>query len=806
MTKKMRMNSIDHLVRLMTIVGIVIMATCTQATPPNTTQTEAPQATSSAATSKASATLPNASATPPSATPEIKANNVTITYGAYLQPDQMAILQPLVDEFNRENPTIKVVLISLYDAQIHQPGDIAKQADVITMEANLAYTPSFINMQPLVDASVDFNLHDFWPGISSACSDQDGNLYGVPLTYSPIGIYHDPKIFDQNHVPNPQPGWTWAQFQQTIAQVSGTTAAGKPIYGFVDGFGASVLDPILDKQLLASGGKVDPQALAASMDWYMQMVKAQKLWSVQFSNMVPIPGKTDQWATKWNPLVDDGQAAMWVSSPAVPTVTSYPGLPGSENKVGVFVPYPLDQPDDHTSPAIVTCAAINASSRNSQAAWAWFDYLSQHDLIGSAASGQLPARQSLTRTSSYWTSLSEQDRASIQSALEHAWYPSDLESIRSNVLNTVSSTIESGKDLVTALQGIAETTASVQPQPTLEPFVVNTPPGTQSAEVQSIAFNSGFWVGAAKGGLDGLIVDFEKLHPDISVKIVDNNPSTDDPTNPDYGHDLRNLARNYDCFEYLRPDLDPLSSNDLLDLTPWMVASPELKGDFYPAFLAPFEKDGKLYALPTGTTIQYIAYNADLLTRLGLPFPTSGWTFDNLLSLTAQAANPTASKPVYGLAADPGSLLAASGVHWYNSTVQPPKALFNTDGVAKGLTWLDQLYQKGTLFTPGNNQDYWQKIASGQVALWTLMASKPTIKTASSTTRACLSKWAMRRCLPTRLEECLVTRRPRWGITYRAKRPMLKPVGPGFNTYRNNPAFSGGTLHARRFWKKSLWG
>jgi len=77
-----------------------------------------------------------------------------------------------------------------------------------------------------------------------------------------------------------------------------------------------------------------------------------------------------------------------------------------------------------------------------------------------------------------------------------------------------------------------------------------------------------------------------------------------------------------------------------------MDASPDLKVDFYPAFLAPFEKDGKLFALPTGTTIQYVAYNADLRKKLGLPFPASGWPFDEMLSLAAQAANPSTSMPV----------------------------------------------------------------------------------------------------------------------------------------------------------------
>ena len=70
--------------------------------------------------------------------------------------------------------------------------------------------------------------------------------------------------------------------------------------------------------------------------------------------------------------------------------------------------------------------------------------------------------------------------------------------------------------------------------------------------------------------------------------------------------------------------------------------------DFYPQFLKPFEQAGKLYGLPADVGIYTIGYNADLLTQLGIPLPKQGWTVDDLIAIANQAANLSATPPVYG--------------------------------------------------------------------------------------------------------------------------------------------------------------
>ena len=84
---------------------------------------------------------------------------------------------------------------------------------------------------------------------------------------------------------------------------------------------------------------------------------------------------------------------------------------------------------------------------------------------------------------------------------------------------------------------------------------------------------------------------------------------------------------------------------------------------------------------------------------------------------------------VYGLGAGNDLLLDAEGVVWYDTSVHPSKATFTSSDVAKGLAWLEQLYQKHTWLPeygamlpgdqkPANYPDFAQAIAKGQVALW----------------------------------------------------------------------------------------
>ncbi len=637
---------------------------------------------------------------------------ITITF-ADLQPNHGIDYQKLADEFHHKNPTITVSVIPVDHSVQLAEVDIARQADVILLNGeNPAALPGFTPLQPLLDAASDFKASDLWPGSMAACSDAQGNPYGVPLTLSLQGIYFNPAILDRYQVAYPQPGWTWKQFQQLVSQL-GQTAGQTTLYGFVDGPDGSLLDPLLGQAMVSNGGKVDAQAMAAGIGWYQELAKEQKL----FPKLPAVNGLNYQ--DPITMILNNDRAAMWLSS-----TTTYTTATGNQR---VYLPYPVEQPTDHTTPVFAGCGAVSAGSKNPKAGWDWLDFLSQHDLSGDQKSGILPARRSLAGLSPYFDSLNEKMRSALQYGLEHAWYyPPGLGNTLYTVEQAIANAIQSGTDMVSAVQGIANSlTAFSQATATPTAQPVNTPqamPTNLPAEITLIKFDEATVITTdptkTYNGpeLKALMAEFNKTHPDLKVTF---GPDFNWPVD---GNGFRVLAQNDDCFEFASPQMfyQTLLGDDLLDLSPFLDASPTLRDDFFPVYLTPFQKDGKQYGLPAGVDVYFIAYNADLLTKLGIPFPKTGWTFQDFLTLAAQAANPSAANPVYGFGNDVNWVLRNQGVQFYDASVQPPKAVFNTDAMTKTFTWFQQLIQSKTLYTTNNVEyaNFMKAVQNGQVAFW----------------------------------------------------------------------------------------
>ncbi len=716
---------ISVFIRLLTIIILVLTAACSHATSPLPTPGTTVQNSTQTVSPLASATLPRPSDTLAAATPDVNSGNVTITF-ADLYFASTTDYQALADAFHKQNPTITVDIIPVdYTVQINW-GDQAKQADVVYLSGeNPSVLGGFLSIQPLLDASADFNQKDFWPGSFISCEDDQGVPYGVPMILEPRGIYYDPLLFDAAKVPYPQPGWTWDQFRQAINLV-GSTANGTTTYGFVDGPVYDILGQLIDQQILANAGKLDTKGLAASLAWYAQLAKDQKLYPVQPANSSGYMSSAAA-ASVVQGFTGD-KAAMWVDAPG-----SAINLP--QGKRSVYLPYPIDPQDDHTTPVWASCAAISSGTRSPQAAFAWLEFLSKHDLTGSVGPEDLqhfggyylPGRQSLTPASMYWTSLNDAQRSAVQYALEHAYYyPAILMSISQtswNAKSAIAKAIKDGTDLVSPLEAVAaaaSVAAQNTPTSTPGPVVLNTAPvPTPLPEgVTAINFNESSIMSMSYTyngpEIKALVDAFEYDHPDIAVIL------TDDPGMPADNDYVHALAQSNDCFEAQGPGLtNSLSSSDLLDLTPFLDADPEMKADFYPAFLLPYQKEGKFLGLPADVFLQYIAYDADLLTKLGISLPKTGWTVDDLLAIAGQAANPGAATPIYGFG-NGGQLFYTLDVPWYDASAHPPKASFNTPAMTSALTWLQGLYQKGTFYavTNTNYLDYLKAIPQGQVALW----------------------------------------------------------------------------------------
>ena len=463
--------------------------------------------------------------------------------------------------------------------------------------------------------------------------------------------------------------------------------------------------------------------------WYVQLAKAQKLYPVHSANL---PGHARLYQNV-SSMLQDNQAAMWINN----VETEFFRGPNAQS---VYVPYPVDAQDDHTTPVSAVSAAISSGTKNPQAAWAWLQFLSQHDLTGMVDTTNpgylttylIPARQSLATSSVFWSGLSDVDRNGMLYALNHAYYypfsglAFSMESW--NAMLSIADAIQAGTALMPALQTVAVTaTAEVPAQstatPTAGPVVLNTAPVPTSLPGGglTINFNEDSIMGMNPDNtyngpaIKALVAAFEKLHPEIKVILTN---SIDMPADYDVIH---KLAQGNDCFEAMGPAYPylTLSDTDLLDLTSFLDTDPSMKNDLYPAFLKPYQVEGKLLGLPADVMVEYIAYNADLLTKLGIPLPKAGWTVDDLISIASQVANPSAPDPVYGFSgAD--DLFRAQGVPWYDSSAVPPRATFTTDAMLKTFAWLQGLFQKKIIYQQiyYTFDEYRKMIPNSQIALW----------------------------------------------------------------------------------------
>jgi len=96
------------------------------------------------------------------------------------------------------------------------------------------------------------------------------------------------------------------------------------------------------------------------------------------------------------------------------------------------------------------------------------------------------------------------------------------------------------------------------------------------------------------------------------------------------------LAQTSDCFFWF----GSLSSNDaaaLLDLRPLIEADPNFpRDDIFPAALAQYSREGRIYGLPYAVNMRNLVYNHAAFDAAGAPLPRADWKPDDFLA-AAQA-------------------------------------------------------------------------------------------------------------------------------------------------------------------------
>jgi len=660
-----------------------------------------------------------------------------ITFGSYEY--QRPLFEPLIETFQEQNPGIKIQFVDLAQAfpveeewnEYMYLRHLAQAADTVLLQGfyNKDMSRYFRDLRPIYEADLSFNANDFWPGILSVCEDPYGNIFGLPMTTVPYGVFYDEAAFDAAGVSYPQPGWTWEDFQRTITALADKTGS-QIKYGFYDQpslFG-SILSPIVADHLKLHYGEVDADAFITELQWYIDLARNKTISGIKTEEEM-----TTDWEERDRLFKDDAlRPAMWVDSliSSVPLEsTEYdPNNPLSGMSIDRFgfAPYPVDESNLSTQLSMsgAECASVSAGSKNPRAAWAWVNFLSNHWLVMDKTQvyelSRIPVRRSVADSSGYWDLLPEKATTALRYILEHGsygfYYIDQL-----NLVNiALAKTISEGADFEQELANIIEGTPPTPTPPAEDdPIVVATPRPPLPEGATAIRYFFSPYGPNELNTVKALAEQFNQNFPEIYIDVA-----TEFYGNP--GEDWTgSIASNFDCFTTNPPNMEETDTSPFLNLNSFMSKEPStFTNDFSTVLIDKFSKEGNLIALPASSQVQVMAYNADLLAQKGVEFPDIDWTFEDFINLASMVASNSESDPSYGFmySSYDEFINRGIGVEWANFSKNPPEVRLDSPEMIEHLEWLASMENENVFL---DQEKDWENsngsIVLGRVAFWTTM-------------------------------------------------------------------------------------
>lgn len=136
-----------------------------------------------------------------------------IEFASWGSKSEIDILKPIINEFEKENPDIKVDFMHIpqnYFQKIHLLFASNKAPDVIFI--NNLYLPVYANTGLLEEFTAGKEYtEEFYPQSIEALS-YKGKLYAIPRDVSNLVIFYNKNIFDKKHIPYPDDNWTFEEF------------------------------------------------------------------------------------------------------------------------------------------------------------------------------------------------------------------------------------------------------------------------------------------------------------------------------------------------------------------------------------------------------------------------------------------------------------------------------------------------------------------------------------------------------------------------------------------------------------------
>ena len=676
--------------------------------------------------------------------------NQVITFTTY--EFESSYYEPLIEQFNAQNPTITVKFMPFpaftNESQHEYYQRIASAADATMLLTGRSsqIAAYFRDLQPMIDLDAGFDSNDFWPDALSACQDDQGYVFGLPVNLYMSGIFYDEEAFQAARISFPQPGWTWDDFQQAAFSLAHQEEKGI-YYGFADPTYASIISPILKDHFLKMNGNIDPQVLAKELFWYVDLAKQSAIYPIQ-----GLAGgeKTQLAEEHWKALFQGmNPPAMWFGRLQDPV----PGLAGisedndpsthlAATRFG-FAPLPVasDAPNSKTTPLSAQCIMMSAGTKYPQATWSWIKFLSEQRLIHDSSQQSeklvIPARSSVADKSGFWDSIPVELHTAIKHGLTHGWYKGLYPEAEAAVYSALEHALLEGEDLLQALNQAQTEIVSLRSevQPSVDPIVIETPhdSNSSSGNIPIIKFYAGSGNHQEIEFLQTIVANFNSEYADaFSVSLV-----TTIKEQPNQGY-FETLAKSSDCYI---TEVDPVgaaTSGYVLNLTPFFETEDNTFRNDYDKYLLDISHyQGKLFSLPLTSRPPILVYNTDLLRQNGVEEPDKNWTFDDLIEKLTAITSITNEIPIYGFLPESQAvnifdmILSGNNIHWLDDGAGLPVAQINTREMVNILQWYQNLYQTGVLFTSSTDENWLpsiqKAIQDGQIGFWTVLTGEEEV-------------------------------------------------------------------------------
>lgn len=576
----------------------------------------------------------------------------TISFGAqsYARP----AYEPLIAEFNRQNPGIRVQFVSLDaaysiqgafdpDQQMRRLVSAADTLELYGIRPEDARQGVVYNMLPLLEADPGFDRDDFYPGALEQYA-FDGGQYMLPRSLYARTVAYNKQLWERAGLAAPAPGWTQGDMLAAAERLAVRRGDEIAVYGLVD-WGATL--SALTHELRAAG--IDLAATPAADLRYDRPELAKALGRVAelaHSGAIyhqPSGPNAVINSEEFERMVAEGRAAIWLRDFVGPIETRL------SFEVGVL-PYPgggLRGGEGYV---------ISGGARYPQAAWRWLAFLSAQPATAPDTAlipgNTLPARRSVAEQSGFWRALDAPTRAAAEALLARPSPPEPTLDYRliEPLTQAIDAVVGDAQPPAQALraaqarleQARAEIALTPPPAANPAPIVVATPPPEPAAAAEAARITFGVLPGF--GGSDAarrLAEQFNQQHPELFVEVKEIVWRDQMPT-------LAALAGQYDCFSWWAPpQLHEITAT--LDLQPLIDADASFDlADYPPAVLAAYRHGGGLYGLPEAVTLRVLGYNRTLFDAAGLAYPSAGWTIDDLVAAAQQLTRGSGANKQYG--------------------------------------------------------------------------------------------------------------------------------------------------------------